>query len=151
MREELVPEEVGEGVGDASKNGKEVCFEGEDGSFINVTAVDIWRDKLKGAVPVFDNGTAVFGTGFVIEDLEVNTVAFGLEASHDVVVGGEAVAIVARLKCRDKYGVGVDMLGEHDVSVATSKADGEPTHVVSVELTDWLYPDMELLRLDEGS
>ena len=29
-------------------------------------------------------------------------------------------------------------------------ADGEPTHVISVELADRLYPDMELLRLDSG-
>ena len=42
--------------------------------------MDIRRDELESAVPVFDNGTAVFGTGFVIKDLEVNAVAFGLEA-----------------------------------------------------------------------
>ena len=150
MREELVPEEVGKLVGDASKDGKEVCFEGADGSFSNAAAVDIQRDELEGAVPVFNNGTAVFGTGFVVEDLEVNDVVFGLEASHDVVVGGNTVAILARLKFRDKYGVGVNMVGDHDVSGATSGAEGEPTNVISVELTDWLYPDMEFLRLDCG-
>ena len=42
------------------------------------------------------------------------------------------------------------MVGKHDVLVATSGADGEPTHVISVELTDWLYPDMEFSRLDGG-
>ena len=76
MREELVPEEVGKGVGYASKDGKEVCFEGADGSFRNVAAVNIRRDELEGAVPVFNYSTAVFGTGFVVEDLEVNAVAF---------------------------------------------------------------------------
>ena len=135
MREELVPEEVGKGVGDSSKDGKEVCFEGADGLFRNVAAVDIRRDKLEGAGPVLNDGTAVFGTGLIIEDLEVNDVAFGLETSHDVVVGGKTVAIVTRVKCRDKDGVGVDMVGKHDVSVATSGADGEPTCVISVELT----------------
>ena len=40
-------------------------------------------DELEGAVPVFNNGVAVFGTGFIIKDLEVNAVAFGLEARHD--------------------------------------------------------------------
>ena len=50
-----------------------------DGSFRNVAAVDIKMDKLEVAVSVFNNGAAVFGTGFVIEDLEVNAVAFGLE------------------------------------------------------------------------
>ena len=124
MREELVPEEVGKGVGDASKDGKEVCFEGANGSFRNVAAVDIRRDDLEGAVLVFNNGVEVFGTSFVIEDLEVHTVSFGLEASHDGVVGCEAVAIVARLECRDKDGVGIYVVGEHDVSVATSGGDG---------------------------
>ena len=147
MREELVPEEVGKVPGDSSKNGKEVCFEGADSLFRNVVAVDIRRDELEGAVPVFNDGTEVFGTSFVIEELEVNAVAFGLEASHDGVVGGETVAIFARLKCRDKDDVGVDVVGQHYVSVATSGADGEPTHVISVKLTHWLYTDMEFLRL----
>ena len=148
LREELVPEEVWKGFGDASKDGKEVCFEGADVSFRNVAAVDIRRGELEGAVPVFKNGAAVFGIGFVIEDLEVNAVAFGLEASHDVIVGSKKVAIVARLKCRDKDDVGVNVLDEHDVLVATAGVDGEPTHVISAELTDWLYPDIEFLRLD---
>ena len=76
--------------------------------------------------------------------------AFGLETTLDVVVGGKTVDIVARLKCRDKDGVGVDVVGEHDLSIAISGADREPTHVISVELTDWIYPDMELLRLYGG-
>ena len=118
--------------------------------FNNVATVDIWRDEPEDAVTVFNNGTAVFGTGFVVEDLEVNAVAFGLEASHDVVVGGKMVAIIARLKCRDKDGVGVDVVGKHDVSVATSGADRELAHVISVDLNYWLYPDMEFLRLDGG-
>ena len=101
-----------------------MCFEGADGSFSNVAVVDIQRDELEGAVPVFNYGAAVFRNGFVIDDLEVNAVAFGLEASHDVVVGGETVVIVVRLKYIDKDGVGVDVVGDHDLSVATLVADG---------------------------
>ena len=124
MREELVPEDVGKVAGDDSKDGKEVCFEGADCSFSNVAAVDIQRDKLEGAVPVFNYSTAGFGTGFVVEDLEVNAVAFGLEASRDVVVGGKTMAIFARLKYKDKDGVGVNVVDEHDVSVSTLRVDG---------------------------
>ena len=119
----MVPEEVGIEVSNNSKYCKEVCFVGADGLFSNVAVVEIRRDKLEVAVPVFNDGAAEFGTGFVIEDLEVNAVAFGLKASRDIVVGNETVAIVARLKCRDKDGVGIDVLGEHDVSVATLGAD----------------------------
>ena len=57
------------------------------------------------------------------------------------------MAIFVRLKCKDKDGVGVNVVDKHDVSVATLVADGEPTHVISVELTDWLYTDMEFLRI----
>ena len=70
--------------------------------FNNVATVDIWRDEPEDAVTVFNNGTAVFGNGFVVEDLEVSAAAFGLEESRDVFVGGETVAIFARLKCKDK-------------------------------------------------
>ena len=65
----MVPEEVGKGVGNTSKDCKEVCFVGADGLFSNVAAVDICRDELEVAVPVFNDGAAVFGTGFVVEDL----------------------------------------------------------------------------------
>ena len=74
----MVPEEVGKGVDNARKDFKEVGFEGADGTFSNVAAVDIRRDELEGAVPVFNDGAAVFRSGFVIEDLEVNAVSFGL-------------------------------------------------------------------------
>ena len=121
-----------------------------DGSFRNIAAVDIRRDNLEGAVPVFNDGVAVFGTGFVIEDLEVHAVSIGFEASHDGVVGGKTVAIVVRLECRDKDVVGINVVGEHNVSVATSGADGEPTHVISAELADCLYPYMEFVGLDSG-
>ena len=40
------------------------------------------------------------------------------------------------------------VVGEHDVLVATSGADKKPTHVISVKLAYWIYPDMEFLRLD---
>ena len=111
MREEVFPEEYGKGVGNSSKDFKEVSFEGADGLFSNVAAVEIRGDELEGAVPIFNNGATVFGTGFVIEDLEVNAVSFGLEASPDGVVGSERVAIVVRLECIDKDGVGINVIG----------------------------------------
>ena len=79
--------------------------------FSDVATVDISRDKLEVAVPVFDGGAAVFETGFVIEDLEVNAISFGLEAIHDGVLGGKTVAIFARLECRDKDSVGINVVG----------------------------------------
>ena len=60
------------------------------------------------------------------------------------------MAIVAILECIDKDVVSINVVGDHNVSVATLGADGEPIHVISAELADWLYPDMEFWRLDGG-
>ena len=92
--EEMVPEEFGKGVGDASKDCKELVFEGADGTFSNVAAVDIRRDEMEGAVSVINDGAAVFGTGLVVEYLEVHAVSFGLEAIHDVIVVFHGVIIL---------------------------------------------------------
>ena len=46
LREELVPEEVGEGIGDAGEDGKELSFKSADGTFSNIEAMDIWQDNL---------------------------------------------------------------------------------------------------------
>ena len=95
----MVPEEVGKGVGNASKDYKEVGFEGADGTFSDVAAVEIRRDELEDAVPVFNYGAAVFGTSFVVEDLKIHNVSFGLETIHDGIVGCKTMAIDTRLEC----------------------------------------------------
>ena len=64
--------------------------------------------------------------------------SFGLDALHDGIVGCKIMAIAARLECRDKDGIGIYMVGKHDISVTTAGADGEPTHVISVELANWI-------------
>ena len=48
-----------------------------------------------------------------------------------------------------QYDVGVYMVGENDEVVASPGADGEPAHVVSVELADWLCSDEEFLCLGD--
>ena len=111
----MVPEEVGNGVVEASKDCKEVGFEGADGTFSDVAAVDIRRDELEGAVTVFNDGAAVFCNGFVVKDLYVHAVSFALEAVHDGIVGCKTMAIVARLENRDKDGVGIYVVGNHDI------------------------------------
>ena len=95
MREELVPQEFGEDIGDAGKYGKEVVSENEYGAFGYVAAMEIKRENLESAVPIFNNGATILDTGLVVEDLETNGVTFGLEARHDSVLGRNAMAIVA--------------------------------------------------------
>ena len=93
---------------------------------------------------------AVFGTGFVVEDLEFRAFSFGLKAIHDDVVGCDTMAVIARLGFQDKDDVDIYLVGNHDLSVATAGADRELTHFISVDLANWLYPDMEFLGLDSG-
>ena len=95
LQEELVPEEVGEVIGDANKDGKEVRFKGVDGTFSDITAMNIWRDKLEIAVPLINNGAAILSARFIVKDLEINAVALGFEARRDAVVGSNVMPVVA--------------------------------------------------------
>ena len=95
LREELVPQEVGERIGDAGKDGKEVGFEIADGAFGYVAAMEIRWDKQESAVSIFNNGATILKAGLIVKDLEINAVTFGLEARHDAVSGRNAMSVVA--------------------------------------------------------
>ena len=68
-----------------------------------------------------------------------------LEAGHDGVCCGEAVAIVTGMEWFDQDDVGVYVEGEHDELVAAAGAERETAHVVGVEVAYETYPDMEFL------
>ena len=42
LREDLVPEEVEEGIGDADEDGKEVSFRSAGDTFSDIAVMDIW-------------------------------------------------------------------------------------------------------------
>ena len=90
----MVPEEVGEGIGDAGEDGKEVIFKGADGMFRGIAVMDIWRENLEIAVPLINNGVAILGDRFIVNDLEINSVALGFEARHDDVVGSNVIPVI---------------------------------------------------------
>jgi len=73
-------------------------------------------------------------------------VASKLEALHDAVVSGDAMAIVARFKRFDEDNVAVGVVREHYVVVAAARADGEAAHVVSVELADGFDDDEQFVE-----
>ena len=95
LQEELVPEEVGEGIGDSGEDGKEVCYKSLDGTFRYTVAMDIWRYKLEGAVPFFNDSTTILGASLILEDLEINTVVLVFEARHDVFLVINTMPVVA--------------------------------------------------------
>ena len=57
--------------------------------------MDIGWDKLDSAVPIFNDGETILGTGLTFKDIEINAVDFGMEARHDAVVGRNPMAVVA--------------------------------------------------------
>ena len=95
LQEELVPEEVGEGIRDAGEHRKEGIFKSADGTFSNIEAMEICRDKLEISVPFINNGAAIIGASFIVKDLDINAVALVFEAQHDAVVGRNAMPVVA--------------------------------------------------------
>ena len=121
-------------------------FERLDGTFNGVAAVDIWRDKKVIAVPVFFDDAFVFGTGFVVKDLGSDGVPAHLEAVHAGVVGGDAVLVLASLEIGLEDGVGVAVVGNHDVLIAAAGTDGEASGVLCVQLFDGLDSDVDFVR-----
>ena len=87
LREELVPEKVGEVIGVAGEHRKEVSFKSVDGAFSYVAAMYIRRYKLESAVSLVNDGAKILGAGLIIEYSEIDAVAFGFEGIHDAVVG----------------------------------------------------------------
>ena len=94
LREELVPEEVGEGIRDAREDGKEVSFKSAGGAFGYVAAMDTRRDNLESSVTLVNDGPTILRDGLIVEDLEIDAVAFGFEVRHDAVIGSHEMPVV---------------------------------------------------------
>ena len=94
LREELVPKEIGEGIKDAGKDGKEVGFKSVDDTFRYIVAMDIWRDKMESAVPLANNGATILGASPIVEYFEINAVALGFEARQNFVIGVNVIPVI---------------------------------------------------------
>ena len=108
-------------------------FEGADGPFCRVAAVHVGWHELVGAVPGGRDGIAVGCAGFVVEDVSGHMETSRFEARHDVVVGWDAVVIVFGLEGLDEDGVGILVVGHHDILITASRPDWEAARVVSEE------------------
>ena len=120
-------------------------LKGLDHSLGNVATMHVRWHKLEGCVPLLGDHLFVGSTALVVEYLEVHAVAVLLQAGHDAVGCGEAVAVVLGLEGLDHDSVGVDVVGEHDVLVAAARADGEAAHVVGVKFADVVDADVKFL------
>ena len=60
--------------------------------------MDIRRDKLESAVPLVNYGATIFVAGLIVEDFDINHVAFIFEARHDIVVVIHVMPVVTLLE-----------------------------------------------------
>ena len=101
-------------------NGEEIFLEGADGSFGDVTTMDIRGNELELRPPLLLDVELVGCAAFVVEDLEVDAMAALCEAVHDPIYGGKSVAVVAGFEWLHQDYIGVHMIGEHNEVVAAS-------------------------------
>ena len=57
--------------------------------------MNIGQEKLESEVTLINYGATILGTGLIVEDLEINSAAFGFEARNDAVVGSNVMRFVA--------------------------------------------------------
>jgi hypothetical protein len=91
LREKEVPKVGWKGRIYAGQDCQEVVLECANGVLCPIAAMHVWRDQLKGGIPLKGDGFFIREAGFVIKDLEINGEPTGCQASHDSIVGGNAV------------------------------------------------------------
>ena len=98
MRQELVPEVVGEGFADAGQNGEEVGFESLDGMLGKAVAMNVWRHELVGSFPNICDGTNELCASFIVEDMVTYSELTCLKMGHEMHVGWNAVSVIVGLE-----------------------------------------------------
>ena len=121
-----------------------------DGPFGSVATLDVWGKELEPNFPIFLNNELALGAGFVFEDLEVNAVTAVLELYHDGIVDCDAVCFLFGHEGGLQDGVGVVMVGNHDVLIDAMRSNGEAPIVVGVELSHMFDIDVQFVRYDRG-
>ncbi len=101
--------------------------------------------KLKLGVPLEGDGFLISGTGFIVQDLEVDSKAMGRQPCHDGIVGGNAVAVIPGLEGLLENEVAVGMVGNHHILVARARLDQEMISVVCVVPAEGVDLDEDLM------
>ena len=115
MRQELVPEIVGERFTDNSHDGKKVRFGGTDGLLGGIAPVHIRGHRLVICFPLLPDGAAILLAGLILQDLEVNFVAALFDAHVYVVVCQDAMLVVFGLEGIYKDEISVAVVSQHDM------------------------------------
>ncbi len=88
-----------------------------------IVAMNVWRDKLDGGVPLEGDCFFIGKAGFVIQDLEINREPTGHQMSYHSVVCCNAVVVTLGLESllEDEVAIGVE--SNHDILVAGACSD----------------------------
>ena len=81
-----------------------------DGSFGDVTMMDIRGDELELFPPLLLDVDLVGCAAFFVKYLEVDAMASLCEEGHDPICGGKAVAVVEGFEWLHQYYIGVHMI-----------------------------------------
>ncbi len=74
-----------------------MVFEGSNGALCPIAVMHVRGNELEGGFPLEGDGFYVSRAGFEIQDLEINGETACCQASHDGVVGGNAMLITLGL------------------------------------------------------
>ena len=97
------------------------------------------------AFPFVGDAVNVGGTGFIIDDVEVDREAAFFHAVHDGVERRDLVCIGLGFEGLNDDGVGAHMMCQHDVAVAAAIFDWGAPHVVSEDGVQCSSVDVELV------
>jgi hypothetical protein len=145
LREKEVPRVNWKGCIDAGQDCQEVVLECANGMLHLIAAMHVWRDQLEGGVPLKGNCFFISRAGFVIQDLEINGETTSRQASHDSIVGGNAVAVTLGLEGLLEDEVAVGMEGDHYILVAGASSDWKAVGVIGKELAERLCYNKNLV------
>jgi hypothetical protein len=145
LREKEVPKVRWKGRINAGQDCQEMALERENGMLSPIAVMHVWRDKLKGGVPLECNCFFISGTGFVIQDLEIHGEPTGRQMSHDGVVGCNLIAVTLGLEGLLESEVAMGKEGYHDILVSGASSDGKVASVVGEELAEQFCYDKDLV------
>ena len=83
MQEKEVPKVRWKGLINAGQYCQEVALERANGALRPIVEMHVWRDKLKGGIPLESDCFFISRAGFVIQDLEINGETSCSQARHD--------------------------------------------------------------------
>lgn len=108
-----------------------VVFPSLDRSFGGVAAMAVGRDQLEVDVVFFKCFFEVIGA-FIVKDVEIWSVAIGLQTGVQAGPGFGDLAGLASFEGLGQDGVAIIIVEYHDVVVAAGRLDGEPACLVGV-------------------